>query len=138
MRTSRWNFMRNLGAVLVCLAAAGENVQAEPRSGGEGKALHLSPSENHRYLMGRITPELRYDGGEVKAWQRELRAKLCQLLGDLPEERCDLRPRRLWKRDHPLGTIEKVVFTSEPRSDVPAYVCLPKGVKPPYAFHPGA
>jgi dienelactone hydrolase len=33
-----------------------------------------------------------------------------------------------------LGQIEKIVFTAEPFSDVPAYVCLPKDVSPPYTF----
>ena len=42
--------------------------------------------------------------------------------------------RTLWKRRHPLGTIEKIVFTSEPYSDVMAYVCLPATVAPPYSF----
>jgi dienelactone hydrolase len=43
-----------------------------------------------------------------------------------------LNPRTLWKRDHPLGTIEKVVFTSEPNADVPAYFSVPKAGSPPY------
>jgi hypothetical protein len=33
-----------------------------------------------------------------------------------------------------LGTIEKVAFTCEPGSDAIAYVCLPKGAKPPYTY----
>lgn len=70
----------------------------------------------------------------MSAWQRKLRRKLRALLGDMPTERCPLRVRSLWKRAHPLGHIEKVVFTSEPFADVPAYVCLPKDVKPPYTF----
>jgi len=122
-----------LHVVLGALAAA-MTAQAEPEVETGTEALHLSPSENHRLLMARTTPSLQYDGGNVKAWQGKLRQKLRQLLGTVPEERCDLRPRRLWKRDHPLGTIEKVVFTSEAQADVPAYVCLPRNVKPPYGF----
>ena len=96
--------------------------------------MHLSPSEQHRHLMSKTTQSLSYDGGDVKQWQNRLRKKLRQLLGEMPEERCPLRARRLWKRKHPLGTIEKVVFTSEPFCDVPAYVCLPETTKPPYRF----
>lgn len=96
--------------------------------------MNLSPTGNHRYLMDRITPELAYDGGDVKKWQARLRRKLRNLVGDMPEERCDLRPRRIWKRDHPLGSIEKIAFTSEPHADVPAYVCLPRNVSPPYQY----
>ena len=94
--------------------------------------MHLSPTDNHRYLMSQMTPTLRFDGGDVDRWRTRLRLSLRRLLGDTPGERCDLRPRRLWMRDHPLGTIEKVVFSSEPHADVPAYVCLPRDAAPPY------
>lgn len=96
--------------------------------------LYLSPSENHRYLMSRTKPSLGYDGGDVRGWQRRLRHALRRLVGDMPGERSELRSRRLWRRGHSLGTIEKIVFTSERRADVTAYVCLPKDAKPPYAF----
>ncbi|MEI7435603.1 MAG: hypothetical protein WCL16_02205 [bacterium] len=95
---------------------------------------HFSPSEYHARLMAQTVPALGYDGGDVSKWQSRLRRKLRQLVGDMPEERCELRPGRLWKRATPLGTIEKIRFTSEPCSDVVAYVCLPKGLKPPYTF----
>lgn len=97
-------------------------------------ALHLSPSENHQWWMSRIKPSLHYDGQDVRSWQTRLRRKLRELLGAMPEDRCPLRPKTLWKRDHPLGTIEKVAFTSEPASDVVAYVCLPKAAQAPYTF----
>lgn len=96
--------------------------------------MKLSPSENHQYLMTHITQELRYNGGDVKEWQGRLRRKLRRLLGETPKNRSELRPRRLWMREHPLGTIEKVSFSSEPCADVVAYVCLPKDVEPPYTF----
>jgi dienelactone hydrolase len=96
--------------------------------------LHLSPSEFHRHLLAHTTPRLRYEGGEVGPWQRRLRARLRRLLGEWPARRVPLRPRRLWLRPHPLGTIEKVVFTAEPHCEVLAYVCLPAGVEPPYPF----
>lgn len=40
----------------------------------------------------------------------------------------------LWKREHALGTIEKIVFAAEPGADVPAYVCIPHASKPPHRF----
>ena len=97
-------------------------------------ALQLSPTVNHKYLMSQITPELKFDGGDVKKWQNRLRRKLRRLVGDTPKGKCDLRPRRLWMREDSLGTIEKIVFSSEPCADVPAYVCLPKNAAPPYTF----
>lgn len=96
--------------------------------------MHLSPSENHQYLMSKTVQQLAYDGGDVRKWQGRLRTKLRTLIGNMPDSRCALKPKTLWKRPHPLGTIEKIVFTSEPYADVVAYVCLPTDVKPPYPF----
>lgn len=77
---------------------------------------------------------MRYEGGDVRSWQSKLRRKLRVLVGDFPEQHHPLKVRSLWKRKHPLGSIEKIVFTTEPHCDVPAYVCLPEKVKPPYTF----
>jgi len=82
--------------------------------------------------MNNTTQALAYDGGDVRQWQQKLGAKLRELTGLMPEEHPPLNVRSLWKRDHELGTIEKIVFTSEPYSDVPAFVCVPKNAKPPY------
>lgn len=98
---------------------------------------HLSPSVYHRRLMDATPQALAWDGGDVRAWQRKLRAKLAELSGfDVmaAQPRVPLRARTLWRRKHPLGTIEKVAFTAEPGADVLAYVCLPKNVAPPYRF----
>ena len=84
--------------------------------------------------MSLIEPMLKFDGGDVTKWRLRLRRALCRLLGDTPKERCDLRPRRLSMHEHPLGSIEKIVFSSEPHADVPAYVCLPRDAAPPYTF----
>ncbi|MDA0745263.1 MAG: prolyl oligopeptidase family serine peptidase [bacterium] len=98
------------------------------------KHPHLSPSLNHRHLMDNLPQQLAFNGGEVKPWQQKLRRKVRQLVGDMPTDRVPLNAETLWKRNHPLGTIEKIIFTSEPYADVTAFVCLPKGVKPPYTF----
>lgn len=98
------------------------------------ETFRYSPSETHRHLMAQTVPSLHYDGGDDRLWRRRLRRKLRQLVGDSPLERGPLRVRRLWRRDHPLGTIEKIVFRSEPHTDVPAFVCLPADVRPPYTF----
>jgi len=97
--------------------------------------LDLSPSLSHRHLMGRTPPSLAYDGGDVAAWQRRLRRTLRRLVG-LPgrDARVPLHVRSLWRRDHELGTIEKIAFTCEPKADATAYVCLPRDARPPYAW----
>ena len=98
------------------------------------QGIAYSPSLNHRHLLESITPSMSYDGGDVSAWQGRLRSKIGALIGMPTGGRVPLDVSSLWKRRHPLGSIEKIVFTSEPYSDVMAYVCLPDSVAPPYAF----
>src|SRR5262249_9888781 len=47
-------------------------------------------------------------------------------------ERPALRPQRLWSREVPLGTIEKITFRAEPGADIIAYFCAPGRARPPY------
>lgn len=96
--------------------------------------FRFAPSDVHQALQKAVRPSLAWGGGEVKPWQRRLRRKLKQLLGAWPAERVPLKPKTLWRLEHDLGAIEKVVFTSEPGADVPAYVCLPRNAEPPYPF----
>ena len=84
--------------------------------------------------MDQIVPSLGYRGGPVETWQQALRHKLQELIGEMPLARPPLNVRRLWQRNHPLGSIEKIVFTSEPYCDVPAYVCIPAGAPRPLTF----
>ncbi len=82
--------------------------------------------------MSQLRPRYRYDGGDLGKWRQNWRRQLRRLLGDWPSGRCPLSPRQLWHRQHPLGTIEKVVFTSEPYADVVGYLCLPSNGSAPY------
>ena len=96
----------------------------------------LSPSVLHQQLMAETKQALAYRPGDVKAWQRRLRRKLRELIGwnRMPKKRVPLDVRSLWTQKRQIGTIEKIVFTAEPRSDVLAYVCLPKHASPPYTW----
>ena len=96
--------------------------------------LDLSPSVLHQRLMDQTEPSLAYRGGDFRTWRAKLRRKLRALIGAMPRERVALNVRTLWRRDHPLGTIEKVAFAGEPGADTLAYVCLPKRAEPPYPF----
>jgi len=96
--------------------------------------LSLSPSECHRRIMLTTKPLLSFRGGDPRKWQQMFRRKLRALIGDMPPKRCPLKPRRIWIRDHELGSIEKIVFTSEPGSEVPCYVCIPRNSAPPHTF----
>lgn len=92
--------------------------------------LHLSPSLCHERLL-QTPPRLGYRGQPLLPWQQSLREALQRCLGwsNLPSSPCPLGVRSLWRRTLPQGTVEKIVFTSEPGADVPAYVCLPHGAR---------
>lgn len=85
--------------------------------------MDLAPSIRHLQLATAATPP-----------PADPRARLRATLGAWPTERCPLAPRSLWRRDHPLGTIEKVAFACEPGCDAVAYACLPAGRTPPYRW----
>ncbi len=113
-------------------ASKSRNTAAKARQAKASANLNLSPTLNHKYLMSKMTQSLAWDGGPVKPWQSKLRRKLAQLVGDMPADRVALNVRSLWKREHPLGTIEKIVLTTEQFSDMPAFVCIPHHAQPPY------
>jgi len=97
------------------------------------KKFYFSPSEYHRYLMDNTEQKLCYDGSDVGKWQSKLRGKIKELIGDMPGKRIPLNVRSVWKTRNEYGTVEKIVYASEPFSDVPAYICLPANAKPPYS-----
>ena len=84
--------------------------------------------------MDDMRPAMTFDGGDVAEWQDRLRPKVRELVGFPNGDRIPLNPRSLWKRDRHHGTIEKLVFHSEPGSDILAYLCLPANATPPYPF----
>lgn len=106
----------------------------QPRRTAGPSEPSLSPSLHHRWLLDRTRPALAFAGGEVRAWQRKLRRRVRQRLGLPTGPRGPLRVHSLWCREHELGSIEKVQFTAEPRAEVTAYVCLPRGATPPYSW----
>jgi dienelactone hydrolase len=71
------------------------------------------------------------DRDEALAWQRRLRAKLTELLGGFPRERCPLNPTVLAVRDLPTHRRTKIVFESRPGLSVLAYLLVPAGVSAP-------
>ena len=102
----------------------------------ENTKFMFDPAVLGQRLTEKIVPAMTYRSGPVSEWQRQLRPQLAKLLGlnVMPQKKCALNVRSLWRRAHEYGTMEKIVFTSEPGHDVPAYVCLPADVKPPYTF----
>ena len=63
---------------------------------------------------------------EAEAWQRELRAKLIELVGGFPQELCDLEPEVLETHEFPTYFRETVQFKSRPHMGIFGYVLSPK------------
>ncbi len=63
---------------------------------------------------------------EAEAWQVELRAKLRELVGGFPEDKCDLQPEVLETREFPSYIRETVQFKSRPHSVIFGYFLSPK------------
>lgn len=87
--------------------------------------MNLSPSQAHAVVAKSIKPQLAYAGQPLKAWQRKVRAKTADLLKLSAIEPAPLKPKSIWKREHPHGTVEKISFTAEKGADVVAYWCTP-------------
>ncbi|MCB1020424.1 MAG: acetylxylan esterase [Bryobacterales bacterium] len=69
---------------------------------------------------------------QAEAWQKQLRAKVTELIGGFPPRRSDLAPQTLEVRDFPTYRREKVVFQSAPGAYVLAYMLTPKQGKAPH------
>ncbi|MCH8295582.1 acetylxylan esterase [Candidatus Poribacteria bacterium] len=64
-------------------------------------------------------------------WQVKLRAKLIELLGGFPSEKCDLHPRVVETTEFPTYTRETILFQSRPNMTVFGYLLLPKKFETP-------
>ena len=69
---------------------------------------------------------------EAEDWQKTLRAKLVELLGDFPESKEPLHSQTLEVRDFPGYTREKFIFESRPGSAVLGYLLTPRAAKAPH------
>jgi dienelactone hydrolase len=69
---------------------------------------------------------------EADRWQKDLRAKLLELMGAFPAKRIPLQPQTLEVREFPDYRREKFVFQSAPGSAVLGYLLTPKTGKAVY------
>ena len=70
---------------------------------------------------------------DAERWQRDLHAKVTELLGGFPAERSPLRPHVLETRSFPAYRREKIVFDSRAGVSVLAYVLTPSRAQAPVA-----
>ncbi len=130
---------RELGQAAAAAALASKVVAAAPevhRAGvqSESDVQELDPVEwtlkRYRSAQLRLTFQAT-TRAEAEQWQRQLRAKLTDLLGGFPE-RTPLNAQTLEKRDLIGYTREKIWFESRPGNGVILYLLLPAGSHPPY------
>jgi dienelactone hydrolase len=69
---------------------------------------------------------------QAEAWQRQLRAKVTELVGGFPDARPPLRPQTLEVREFPGYKREKFIFQSRPGVGVLAYLLTPTASAAPY------
>jgi dienelactone hydrolase len=68
---------------------------------------------------------------QAETWQRELRAKIVELLGGFPEPRTPMRAQTLEVREFPAYHREKFVFESRPGVGVLGYLITPPNTRAP-------
>ncbi len=144
-QVSRRDFGR-LAAGLVAsgavpLAAAPQSPSGTPRYIGpltgvdqELAGRAFDPVAYSRDLFAAAPRRLRFQArtrAQAEAWQRDLRGRLTELLGDFPGTRSPLAPVTLETRTFPGYTREKIVFDARPGVSVLAYVLLPSAARRP-------
>ncbi len=68
---------------------------------------------------------------QAEAWQKDLRAKIVELIGGFPQHRSELRAQTLETREFPAYKREKFVFESRPGVGVLGYLITPAKARAP-------
>lgn len=111
--------------------AARETIQQGGQNSADGD---LDPVKwtRERYASAPLRLTFRATNrAEAEIWQRELRAKLIELLGGFPE-RTPLRAQTFEVRQYPGYRRERIQFYSRPGVAVVGYLLIPEGRNPPY------
>jgi len=88
----------------------------------------FAPETHYQHLMDTRPPSLAFQATtreEWRSWRRRLLGRLRRLVGEFPEEKCDLAPEVLEREPADGYVREKVVFDAEPAASVAAYVLVP-------------
>lgn len=137
---------REVGKIALASAAALESEQSMPAQQKYASALDgfeakvnmtdfdpvIFTKKLHDAAPLRMTFQARTRAA-AQEWQKTLRAKLIELLGDLPAQPGPLQHQTLDVREFPAYTREKFVFQSRPGSAVLGYLLTPKAAKAPHA-----
>lgn len=86
----------------------------------------------HEVIMKNMKPTLAYDKTQdFDTWREQVRQKLTELLGDMPQERCDLNIRIEWEKEHETFHEKRILFSPEENVDIPCHLWVPKNVQLP-------
>ena len=85
----------------------------------------------HQNLLKSIKPSLAFDeNANYEAWKKEVKEKLGELLGDMPQK-TDLNILVEWEKEYDDFNEKRIIFTAEKDVDVPCHLWLPKNGKKP-------
>ncbi len=91
----------------------------------------FSPDRCHERLFEMRTPLLRYnDERDIPTWREEVRARLTELVGDMPE-RVPTNVRVEWTKEHEDFKEYRFIYDTEPETSVPAHLLVPHKAKKP-------
>lgn len=92
--------------------------------------MFVLPQTYHEKLLENISPSMRYQGGDVKAWQKQAREKLALLL-KLPEKNCESELEIEWTEKGDGYTESRFTFQTEKGFRSVAHILMPDGVEKP-------
>ncbi len=128
-------------ASLSPMAAAGADAAVRPYTGAlDGFESRVDTSTfdpvvwaRSRHENARLRMTFRAaSAGSTERWQKELRAKVTDLIGGFPKKNTALKSQTLEVRDFPLYRREKFVFESKPGLFVLGYLLTPHSEQAPH------
>src|SRR5579872_6288136 len=133
---------RQLGKLAAGAALVQKSLAAEGRYTGalDGLESRIDPATFDPVLFSRklyesapLTLTFRAQNRkQAEAWQKQLRAKVTELVGGFPATHGPLNAQTLEVREFPAYRREKFLFESRPGLEVLGYLLTPTAAKPPF------
>ena len=87
--------------------------------------------EHNKEKISKVIPVMKYDGGDIIAWQKKSREKLCELLGMNKFEKVPFDTEIEYVKDIEGATEIRFTYQSEKDYRVPCHMLIPHGVEKP-------
>lgn len=91
--------------------------------------MYIKADEYLEYLYEKTSPQFEFKAGNKKEWElwrRQLKKKVYEDLGGFPQEKAPLNTRLLETEEFSNYTRQRIVYTTDYKLDVVAYLLLPK------------